>query len=99
MADERWLTRREELFGDDSIEQGDEESLDEFIGRMRELETGTDPHHNERHNLLEETISGLKQPIGGLHFRDTQDAAIWKIRHSIGITPTIRRIMSGRNGH
>ena len=99
MADERWRARREELFGDDIIEQSDEESLDEFIGRMRELETGTDPHHDERHTLIEETISGLKLPLGGHDFRDAQDAAVWKIRHSIGLEPTIRRIASGRNGH
>ena len=53
MTDERWRARREELFGDDAIEQSEEESTDEFIGRMRELETGTDPHHNERRTLIE----------------------------------------------
>ena len=99
MADERWRARREELFGDDIIEQSDEESVDEFIGRMRELETGSDPHHKERRALIEETTFGLSNPTLKPDFRDSQDAALWNMRHSIGLEPTVRRILSGRNGN
>ncbi|MDP7092507.1 MAG: hypothetical protein QF448_06880 [Candidatus Thalassarchaeaceae archaeon] len=98
MADERWRARRDKLF-DGIIEQSEDESIDQFIGRMRELETGTDPHHDERRTLIEEITFDLSMPTLGHDFRDTQDATLWKMRHSIGLEPTIRRIMSGRNGH
>ena len=99
MADERWRARREELFGDDIIEQSEDESVDQFIGRIRELETGTDPHHDERRTLIEETTFDLSMPTLGHDFRDTQDARLWKMRHSIGLEPTLRRIISGGKGH
>jgi hypothetical protein len=99
MADERWRARRTELFGDDLIEQSEEESVDEFVGRLRELETGTDPHHGERRSLIEETTFGLSMPTVGHDFRDSKDAALWGMRHSIGLEPTVRRLLSGRNGN
>jgi hypothetical protein len=99
MADERWRARREELFGDDIVEQSEDESIDQFIGRMRELETGTDPHHDKRRTLIEETISDLDMPTVGHDFRDPQDATLWKMRHSLGLSPMTRRILSGRNGN
>jgi hypothetical protein len=98
MADERWLARRKELFGDDIIEQSDEESVDEFIGRIRELETGSDPHHEKRRTLIEEATFAVGNPTLELDFRDSQDAALWNMRHSLGLTPMIRRLISGRNG-
>ena len=99
MADERWLARRKELFGDDIIEQSDEESVDEFIGRIRELETGSDPHHEKRRTLIEEATFGVSNPTLNPDFRDSQDAALWNMRHSLGLTPMIRRLISGRNGN
>lgn len=99
MADERWHARRTELFGDDLIEQDEEESVDEFIGRLRELETGTDPYHNERRSLIEETTFGLSMPRVSRDFRDSKDATLWGMRHSIGLQPAVRRLLSGRNGN
>jgi|GEM_PF-5180093 hypothetical protein len=99
MADERWRARRDELFDDGDIEQNEDESIDEFIGRLRELETGTDPHHEDRHTLLEETVFDMSVSTPDRDFRDTQDASLWGLRHSIGTEPTVRRILSRHNGN
>ncbi len=98
MADERWRARRDKLF-DGIIEQSEDESVDQFIGRIRELETGTDPHHEKRRTLIEEATFSVSNPTVQPDFRDSQDAALWNMRHSLGLTPTIRRLISGRNEH
>ncbi len=98
MADERWRARRDKLF-DDIIEQSEDESVDQFIGRIRELETGTDPHHDERRTLIEEATFSVSNPTVQPDFRDSQDAALWNMRHSLDLAPMIRRLISGRNEH
>ena len=93
MSDEEWLARKGKLFPDGNFEQGLYEGLDEFIGRLRELEDGEDPFKGERRTLGEETVMAMSTVPGGFPFRDERDHELWSQRNVLWLQPSKRRFL------
>jgi len=71
--DRHWQARKERLFPDGRIQISPYDSLDQFIGRLRELEDGMDPHAPRRSHPAEEIF--VKMSNGD--WRDERDLALW----------------------
>ena len=93
MSDKEWLVRKGKLFPDGGFDQGLSEGLDEFIGRLRELEDGKDPFENERRPLAEEAITTMSTTPGRPSFRDERDRELWSQRNVIWLMPSKRKFL------
>ncbi len=67
-----WQVRKERLFPDGSRRSLDD-SLDQFIGRLRELEDGMDPYAPRRNHATEEVFVRMQNG----DWRDERDLALW----------------------
>jgi len=82
--DAAWRKRRDMLFPDGRIKKTHDETPDQFVGRLRELEDGMDPFHpNRRNHIMDDwhyttqpTIS-LETPVEG--WRDERDQELWTL--------------------
>ena len=91
MTDKEWLARKKAVFGDTMIRKTDADGIDEFIGHLREVEDGKDPHAGERQTPAEEMIHALSmRPPPETKFRDTRDREWWAKRHFLWAPPSLR---------
>ena len=93
MSDKEWLVRKGKLFPDGGFDQGLSEGLDEFIGRLRELEDGKDPFRDERQMLAEEAVMALSTTPGRPSFRDERDRELWNQRNVLWLMPSKRKFL------
>ena len=91
MTDKEWLARKKAVFGDTMIRKTDADGVDEFIGHLREVEDGKDPHAGERRTPAQEVIRTLSpRPSPGMEFRDQRDSELWAKRHFLWMPPSLR---------
>ena len=82
MTDKEWLARKKAVFGDTMIRKTDADGIDEFIGHLREVEDGKDPHAGKRRTLAEETLLELSmRPPPETKFRDNRDRQLLSLIH------------------
>ena len=73
------------------IRKTDADGVDEFIGHLREVEDGKDPHAGKRRTLAEEMIRELStRPPPETKFRDNRDTELWTKRHFLWAPPSLR---------
>ena len=92
MTDKEWRARKKAVFGDTMIRKTNVDGVDEFIGHLREVEDGKDPHAGSRRTLAEEMVQTLStRPPPGIEFRDQRDRELWMKRRFLGMPPSLRR--------
>tara|TARA_Y100001949_G_C15919450_1_gene300520 strand:- start:198 stop:524 length:327 start_codon:yes stop_codon:yes gene_type:complete len=93
MNDTEYHARKKKLFPDGVFEQGLYEGLDQFIGRLRELEDGKDPFKGKRRTLGEETVMAMSTVPGWASFRDERDRELWSQRDLLWLMPSKRKFL------
>jgi hypothetical protein len=71
-----WGKRKTKLFGA-FIAKSNDESVDQFIGKLRELEDAKDPYADQRMPSEEETFAEVMSGKYGLKFRDERDRELY----------------------
>lgn len=91
MTDKEWLARKKAVFGDTMLRKTNADGVDEFIGHIREVEDGKDPHAGSRRTHVEEMTRTLSmRPSPGIEFRDQRDRELWAKRHFLWMPPSLR---------
>ncbi|MBF84987.1 MAG: hypothetical protein CL489_11050 [Acidobacteria bacterium] len=91
MTDKEWFARKKAVFGDTLIQKTNADGMDEFIGHLREVEDGKDPHAGDRRTHGEEVgLAFSMRPPPGTEFRDRRDRELWTNRHFLWAPPSLR---------
>ncbi len=97
MSDGAWQKRFNKIFPNMLYpEKSFGESIDQFIGKLRQLEDGNDPHAKDRMPINVEYSLNAVYDYYERPFRDQRDQQLWE-EYSFGqlsLTPSLRKTIS-----
>lgn len=80
---DEWKKRRKQIFSNNRlwVEKPAEDSWDMFIGKLRQMEDGQDPHSPDRISYAQEIVAEIEREFRRGSFRDKRDEELfvnWK---------------------